>query len=101
MANAQFGQILFPRKRRHRHDRRGNNNGNVRYETITVHKGHKIYRDTYRITYKNGHEKRKRVERVRVAWSERIGIRLPLDFLNPNKRKGFRMVPLHRPLLVE
>lgn len=66
-ANAQLGQILFPRNRRHRNNRRWNNNGNVRYETVTVHKGHKIYRDTYRITYKNGHEKRKRVERVRIA----------------------------------
>src|SRR4029078_10998705 len=66
--NAQLGQILFPRNRRnHRKNRRWNNNGNVRYETVTVHKGHKIYRDTYRITYKNGHEKRKRVEHVRVA----------------------------------
>jgi len=63
----QLGQILFPRNRRHRHNRRWNNNGNVRYETITERKGHKVYRDTYRITYKNGHEKRKRVERVRVA----------------------------------
>lgn len=66
-ASAQLGQILFPRNRRHRHHRRGNNNGNVRYETITVNRGRKVYRDTYRITYKNGREKRKRVEHVRVA----------------------------------
>jgi hypothetical protein len=66
-ANTQLGQILFPRNRRHRHNRRGNQNGNVRYETVTVNRGRKIYRDTYRITYKNGHEKRKRVEHVRIA----------------------------------
>ena len=59
----QLSQILFPQ-----HDRHGrwHRNGNVRYETRTVHKGHKVYEDTYRITYKNGHEKRKRVERVRI-----------------------------------
>lgn len=64
---AQLSQILFPRNHRHRNNRRRNNNGNARYETVTVRKGHKIYRDTFRITYKNGHEKRKRVEHVRVA----------------------------------
>jgi hypothetical protein len=66
-SRSQLGQILFPRNRQRRHNRRWNNNGNVRYETITERKGHKVYRDTYRITYKNGREKRKRVERVRVA----------------------------------
>jgi len=59
----QLSQILFPQRSRHG---RWRNNGNVRYETRTVHKGHKVYEDTYRITYKNGHEKRKRVERVRI-----------------------------------
>lgn len=59
----QISQILFPQHDRHGRWRR---NGNVRYETRTVHKGHKVYEDTYRITYKNGHEKRKRVERVRI-----------------------------------
>lgn len=59
----QISQILFPK-----HDRNGRwrRNGSVRYETRTVRKGHKVYEDTYRITYKNGHEKQKRVERVRI-----------------------------------
>jgi hypothetical protein len=63
--SAQIGQVLFPRRNR----RWGNSgrNGRVRYETVTVYKGRKVYRDTYKITYKNGREKRKRVERVRVA----------------------------------
>ena len=59
----QLSQILFPQRNRHG---RWRNNGNVRYETRTVRKGHKVFEDTYRITYKNGHEKRKRVERVRI-----------------------------------
>lgn len=66
-SRSQLGQVLFGRHHRHRHHHRRDNNGNVRYETMTVRKGHKIYRDTYRITYKNGREKRKRVEHVRVA----------------------------------
>jgi hypothetical protein len=59
----QLSQILFPTHSRHG---RWGRNGSVRYETRTVHKGHKVFEDTYRITYKNGHEKRKRVERVRI-----------------------------------
>lgn len=46
-------------------DRRGNYN-RVRYETINVRRGNKIYRETYRITYENGRVKRKRVNRVRI-----------------------------------
>ena len=65
--NAQLGQVIFGGRHRHNRHHRWNNNGNVRYETITERRGHKVFRDTYRITYKNGHEKRKRVERVRVA----------------------------------
>jgi hypothetical protein len=58
-------QILLGRH----HHRRWNdrNNRNVRYETRTVYKGNKIYRDTYRITYKNGREKTKRVSHVRIG----------------------------------
>ena len=61
-----LGQILG---RRHRHHRRhdNDNNGNVRYETRIVHKGNKTYRDTYRVTWKNGKEKVKRVSHVRIG----------------------------------
>lgn len=61
----QLSQILFPRRNR----RRGGwgQGDRVRYETVTVRKGHKLYRDTYRITFKNGREKRKRVEHRRIA----------------------------------
>ncbi len=55
--------IRFPRHRRVWNNR---NNGNVRYETRIVHKGRKTYRDTYRITWKNGREHVKRVNRVRI-----------------------------------
>jgi len=61
-----LGQILGRRNRRQRrHDH--DNNGNVRYETRIVHKGNKTYRDTYRITWKNGKEKVKRVSHVRIG----------------------------------
>lgn len=61
----QLSQILFPRRNRRGGGwRRGDR---VRYETVTVRKGHKLYRDTYKITFKNGREKRKRVEHVRIA----------------------------------
>lgn len=65
--SAQLGQVIFGGRHQRHHHRRRDSNGSVRYETITERRGHKIFRDTYRITYKNGHEKRKRVERVRVA----------------------------------
>jgi hypothetical protein len=45
---------------------RHNRNTSVRYETRIVHKGNKVYRDTYRITWKNGYEQVKRVDRVRI-----------------------------------
>jgi len=66
-SRSQLGQVIFDRHHRHRRHHRRDNNSDVRYETITERRGHKVFRDTYRITYKNGHEKRKRVERVRVA----------------------------------
>ena|SRR5258708_239733 len=59
-----IGQIL--RGRHHRH-KWNNNNTSVRYETRVVYKGNKTYRDTYRITWKNGKEKVKRVSHVRIA----------------------------------
>ncbi|MEP6788066.1 MAG: hypothetical protein ABJB40_06530 [Acidobacteriota bacterium] len=59
-------QILRGR-RHHRRWNSGNNNNNVRYETRVVHKGNKTYRDTYRITWKNGREKQKRVSHVRIG----------------------------------
>lgn len=55
--------IRFPRHRRVWNNR---NNGTVRFETRIVHKGRKTYRDTYRITWKNGREHVKRVSRVRI-----------------------------------
>ena len=55
--------IRFPRHRRVWNNR---NNGYVRYETRIVYKGRKTYRDTYRITWKNGREHVKRVSRVRI-----------------------------------
>lgn len=64
-AGQVLGQILGGR-RHHRRWNNGNNNNNVRYETRIVHKGNKTYRDTYRITWKNGKEKEKRVSRVRI-----------------------------------
>ena len=65
-AQVPIGQILGRRNRRH-HRRDNDNNGNVRYETRIVHKGNKTYRDTYRITWKNGKEKVKRVSHVRIG----------------------------------
>src|ERR1035437_3546837 len=65
----QIDQILRRQiRRRNNRNGGGDNNNNVRYETRIVHKGRKVYRDTYRITYKrNGGEKVKRVSRVRIA----------------------------------
>jgi hypothetical protein len=54
--------------RKHHHHKHNNNNyNNVRYETSIVHKGNKTYRDTYRITWKNGKEKTKRISHVRIG----------------------------------
>ena len=61
----QIDQIIFGRHNRRRHNR--NNNDSIRYETRIVHKGNKTYRDTYRIEWKNGHEKTKRVSHVRIG----------------------------------
>lgn len=62
--SVQLRQIIrYPRHRRVWNNR---NNGNVRYETRIVHKGRKTYRDTYRITWKNGREHVKRISRVRI-----------------------------------
>lgn len=61
----QLREILRQQRRRHNRNR-NNGNTNVRYETRIVHKGNKVYRDTYRITWKNGHESVKRVDRVRI-----------------------------------
>ena len=58
-----LGQIFNPRWHRRGNNR---NNGNVRYEKRIVHKGRKVYEDTYRITYKNGREHVKRISRVRI-----------------------------------
>jgi hypothetical protein len=68
----QIQEIIRAERRRQRRrdrdrDRNWDRNGNVRYETRIVHKGHKIYRDTYRITWKNGREKSKRVSHVRIG----------------------------------
>ena|SRR5438445_13547067 len=59
-----LGQILG---RRHHKHKWKNNNTSVRYETRIVYKGNKTYRDTYRITWKNGKEKVKRVSHVRIG----------------------------------
>ena len=62
------GQVLGPiLGRRHHHNHNNNNHNNVRYETRIVYKGKKTYRDTYRITWKNGKEKVKRVSHVRIG----------------------------------
>jgi len=61
----QVAQIVFGDRHHRRHNR--DRNGRTRYETRTVYKGRKVYEDTYKITYKNGHEKMKRVEHRRVA----------------------------------
>lgn len=55
------------RNDRNRGRRDNNRNYNrVRYETITVRRGNKLYRETYRISWDNGRMKRKRVDRVRI-----------------------------------
>jgi hypothetical protein len=61
----QWRQILRQRRWRPWIPRNNRNNA-VRYETRIVHKGNKVYRDTYRITWKNGYEQVKRVDRVRI-----------------------------------
>ncbi|CAN5349577.1 hypothetical protein BH10ACI2_BH10ACI2_14820 [soil metagenome] len=61
----QIDRVLRQIGRKHHRNNRNNNN-NVRFETRIVHKGNKTYRDTYRITYKNGKEKSKRVSHVRI-----------------------------------
>ena len=61
----QIDRVLRQIGRNRRHHNR-NNNGNVHFETRIVHKGNKTYRDTYKITYKNGREKSKRVSHVRI-----------------------------------
>ena len=66
VSRVQLRQILLGQNRRHGRWNRRNDNNNVRYETRTVYKGRKVYRDTYRITYKNGREKSKRISHVRI-----------------------------------
>jgi len=65
VAQAQIDRVLRQIGRKHRRNNR-NNNANVRFETRIVHKGNKTYRDIYRITFKNGKEKSKRVSHVRI-----------------------------------
>lgn len=61
----QIDRILRQVTRRRRQFRNKGNN-KVSYETRTVWKGNKEYRDTYRITWKNGFRHEKRIERVRI-----------------------------------
>jgi Ni/Co efflux regulator RcnB len=63
-APQQIDRIIRQATRRRRHH--NNNNGNVTYETRTVWKGKKEYRDTYRITWKDGKRHEKRVSHVRI-----------------------------------
>jgi len=67
-SNFGKGQVIdqILRGRHHKHKLK-NNNTSVRYETRIVYKGNKTYRDTYRITWKNGKEKVKRVSHVRIG----------------------------------
>ena len=64
--SAQIDRILRNVTKRQRRFRNNRNNNRVSYETRTVWKGRKEYRDTYRITWKNGVRHEKRVERVRI-----------------------------------
>ena len=66
-ASPQIDRILRQVTRRQRRYRKNRNkNNNVSYETRTVWKGRKEYRDTYRITWKNGIRHEKRVEHIRI-----------------------------------
>ena len=60
-APVQVRQII-DRELRRKHHR----NNRETYETRIVWRGNKEYRDTYRITWKNGRRHEKRVNRVRI-----------------------------------
>ena len=64
--SVQIDRILRQISRRRRHFRNNRNNTNVSYETRTVWKGNKEFRDVYRITWKNGVRHEKRVEHIRI-----------------------------------
>ena len=59
----QIRQVINSELRRHHHN---NRNERVFYETRNVWKGNKEYRDTYKITIKNGKRSEKRVSHKRI-----------------------------------
>ena len=63
LMKVQFGPVFQGWRR---WDNRNDRFRRERYETRTVRYGNKLYRDTYRITYKNGREYVKRIHHDRI-----------------------------------